>query len=218
VTLRFIEQWTEASFYNDLSKTLSRVLSGFIVAAMIGVPCGLVMGYSATVNNALSVIVSALRPLPSTAVVPLAAAAFGIGTGMNVFVVALATTIPILLATIDGVHSVDPVLMGTARTLGQSTSRIFRTVLLPAALPNIMTGLRVSLAIALVVGISSEMIMSSDGLGHRVMYAQRMLQITGLYAGVVTLAALGFVLNRIFLLVERRLLSWHHRNAPIGES
>ena len=118
-------------------------------------------------------------------------------------------TIPILLATIDGVRGVDPLLLDTARTLGQSTSRIFRTVLLPAAMPSIATGLRVSIAIALIVGISSEMMLSADGLGRRVVYAQRMLRIADLYAGVLTLAILGFLLNRAFLVVEGRLVGWH---------
>jgi NitT/TauT family transport system permease protein len=211
VLTQFVMQGADASFYVDLMRTLSRVLTGFMLATIIGVPVGLFMGYWASAENALSVTVNALRPLPSTAVVPLAAAVFGIQSGMHIFIVTLATTIPILLATKDGVHSVDSVLIGTARTLGQSTSRIFRTVLLPAALPSIITGLRVSIAIALVVGISSEMIMSPDGLGHRVMYAQRLLQITNLYAGVLTLAALGYVLNQVFRAIERWLLIWHCR-------
>jgi ABC-type nitrate/sulfonate/bicarbonate transport system permease component len=127
-----------------------------------------------------------------------------------VFNIVIATSIPILLASIDRVLNVDPVLTGTAKTLGQTTSRIFRTVLLPAALPSIATGLRTSMAIALIVGVSSEMILSPDGLGHRVVYAQRMLRIPELYASVFTLALAGYLLNHLLQLGEQLLLSWHY--------
>jgi ABC-type nitrate/sulfonate/bicarbonate transport system permease component len=205
----FFLQWLDPHFYADLSATLLRVLGGFLLAGGGGIPAGLAMGYWITCYKMFSLTVDIFRPVPSTALVPIAALIFGIGNGMHIFVVVLATTIPILLATIDGVRGVDPLLIDTARTLGQSTSRIFRTVLLPAAMPSITTGLRVAIAIALIVGISSEMMLSADGLGRRVVYAQRLLQIPDLYAGVLTLAILGFVLNRGFLVIERRLVGWH---------
>jgi len=205
----FFLEWLDPHFYADLSATLLRVVGGFALAAAIGIPAGLAMGYWILGYNIFSLTIDIIRPLPSTALVPIAALVFGIGNSMHIFVVVLATTIPILLGTIDGVRGVDPVLLDTARTLGQNTSRIFRTVLLPAAMPSIATALRVSIAIALIVGISSEMMLSADGLGRRVVYAQRMLRIPDLYAGVLTLAILGFLLNRAFLAVEGRLVGWH---------
>jgi ABC-type nitrate/sulfonate/bicarbonate transport system permease component len=209
--LHFALQWGEPQFYRDLGATLLRIVGGFAIAAAIGIPAGLVLGAWVAGYDAFALTIDVVRPLPSTALVPIAALIFGIGNGMHIFVVVLATVIPILLATIDGVRGVDPLLLDTARTLGQGTTRIFRTVLLPAALPSIATGLRVAIAIALIVGISSEMMMSPDGLGRRVVYAQRMLRIADLYAGVLTLAILGFLLNRGFLLLEGRFLGWHRR-------
>lgn len=209
--VHFALQWDEPQFYRDLGATLLRIVGGFAIAAAIGIPAGLVMGTWVVGYDAFALTIDVFRPLPSTALVPIAALIFGIGNGMHIFVVVLATVIPILLATIDGVRGVDPLLLDTARTLGQGTARIFRTVLLPAALPSIATGLRVAIAIALIVGISSEMMMSPDGLGRRVVYAQRMLRIADLYAGVLTLAILGFLLNRAFLLLEGRFLGWHRR-------
>jgi NitT/TauT family transport system permease protein len=208
---RFIAEWGSAPFYADLAATLFRIVGGFALAAAIGIPAGLAMGYWIIGYNMFSLTIDVIRPLPTTALVPIAALIFGLGNGMHIFVVVLATTVPILLATIDGVRNVDPLLVDTARTLGQSTSRIFRTVLLPAAMPSIATGLRVAVAIALIVGISSEMMLSTDGLGKRVVYAQRMLQIPDLYAGVITLAVLGFALNRACLFAESRLIGWHRR-------
>jgi NitT/TauT family transport system permease protein len=215
---RFFAEWGTAPFYADLWATLYRVVGGFAIAAAIGIPAGLAMGYWVVVNRMFSLTVDVIRPLPTTALVPIAALVFGIGNGMHIFVVVLATTVPILLATIDGVRGVDPLLVDTARTLGQSTSRIFRTVLLPAAMPSIATGMRVAIAIALIVGISSEMMLSSDGLGRRVVYAQRMLRIPDLYAGVITLAVLGFALNRGFLALEDWVIGWHRRATSLSRS
>ena len=215
---RFVVEWGNGAFYGDLGATLYRIIGGFVLAAAIGIPAGLAMGYWVLGYNMFALTVDVIRPLPTTALVPIAALIFGIGNGMHIFVVVLATTVPILLATIDGVRNVDPLLVDTARTLGQSTARIFRTVLLPAAMPSIATGLRVAVAIALIVGISSEMMLSSDGLGRRVVYAQRMLQIPDLYAGVITLAVLGFVLNRGFLAAEHWLIGWHRRSTSADRS
>jgi sulfonate transport system permease protein len=209
VLVRFAAQWTDAGFYADLAATCTRVIGGFAVAAIIGIGVGLIMGTSEMAYRTLHLTIEVLRPVPATALVPIAAVAFGVGTGMHIFIVASAAMIPILLSTVDGVRSVDPVLIDTARTFGKRKGLLFRTVLLPAALPRIMTGLRVAMAIALVVGISSEMIMSFNGLGRRVVVAQHMLQITDVYAGIVTLALLGFVLNRAILLAERWLIGWH---------
>ena len=133
----------------------------------------------------------------------------GIGNEMYVSLIFVATAIPILLASVDGVRSVDPILIGTGRTLGRSTGEIFWSILLPAALPRIAVGLRIGIATALLVGISSEILLSSEGLGHRVVYAQRTFDISGLYSGVLTLAILGFLVNRVFMGVEARLLRWH---------
>ncbi len=207
--LHFFYEWADPHFYVDLASTLMRIIGGFLLAAAIGIPAGLAMGYWTLGFRMFSLTIDVIRPLPSTALVPIAALIFGIGNGMHIFIIVLATTVPILLATIDGVHGVDPLLIDSARTLGQSTSRIFRTVLLPAAMPRIATGLRVAIAIALIVGISSEMMMSADGLGRRVVYAQRMLHIPDLYAGVLTLAILGFCLNRAFLFAEGKVIGWH---------
>jgi ABC-type nitrate/sulfonate/bicarbonate transport system permease component len=210
----FAAEWGEWAFYPDLLSTLFRILAGFALAAIIGIPLGLAMGYWRMAYRLFGLTVEVLRPIPASALVPVAAIAFGIGHSMHIVVIFIATAVPILLSTVDGVRDVDPILISTARVFRRSTGQIFRTVLLPAAFPHIVTGLRVGIAIALIVGISSEMIMSAEGLGRRVLYAQRMLRIPDLYAGILTLATVGYLLNHAFLLVETRLLRWHrHANA-----
>jgi NitT/TauT family transport system permease protein len=214
VLARFAAEWGEGAFYPDLLATLFRILAGFALAALVGIPLGLAMGYWGAAYRLFGLTIEVVRPIPASALVPVAAIVFGIGHSMHIIVIFIATAVPILLSTVDGVRDVDPILVSTARTFRRSTGQVFRTVLLPAALPHIVTGLRISIAIALIVGISSEMIMSAEGLGRRVLYAQRTLRIPDLYAGILTLAALGYLLNRAFLLLEDRMLRWHrHANA-----
>jgi ABC-type nitrate/sulfonate/bicarbonate transport system permease component len=209
---RFLREWVEGAFYVHLGATLLRVAVGLALAAFVMIPVGLAMGYWRAFGRMFTLTIDVIRPIPSTAFVPVAIIAFGIASPMHVFVVFLATSVPLLLASIDGVRTVDPVLINTARTFRRSTPQIFRTVLLPAALPHIVTSLRVAIALALIVAVASEMVMSAEGLGWRVLYAQRILDIPGLYAGVLTLAVVGYVLNRLFVMLEYRVIGWHRRS------
>lgn len=211
VLQRFALEWAHRGFYLDLEATLLRVTFGLLLAAAVGIPIGLAMGRSARVYRALALTVDLIRPIPATAFIPIALIVFGIGSGMHTFVVFIAALIPILFAALDGTRALDPVLIGTADTLGCRGACAAWRVILPAALPHIVTGIRVGIAQALIVAVSSEMVLSSDGLGHRVLYAQRTLDISGLYAGVLTLAIVGFTLNRLFVALEGFLVGWDRR-------
>ena len=145
VLAEFFRQWLDPTFYSDVAVTLLRVGGGFAIAALVAIPMGLAMGYWITLHRMFSLTIDVLRPIPASAFVPAAAVVFGIGHEMHLFVVFFATSVPILLSTIDGVRAVDPVLIGTARTLGRGDAQVFRSVLLPAALPYIATGLRISM-------------------------------------------------------------------------
>jgi ABC-type nitrate/sulfonate/bicarbonate transport system permease component len=125
----------------------------------------------------------------------------------------VASFFPILLNTYSGVRSIDPVQFDTARTLGLNTLQTFREVVVPAAMPLILTGMRISLAISLILAILAEMIVSTDGLGYFTLLAQRTFKVPDMYAGIFTLALLGYVLNRVFLLVESRLIRWHQESS-----
>ena len=123
--------------------------------------------------------------------------------------------------TYGGVRSIDPVQFDTARTLGLTTLQTLREVVLPAASPQILTGMRISLAISLILAILSEMIVSNDGLGYFTLLAERTFKVPEMYAGIFTLALFGYVLNRLFLMGEARLIRWHQessgRNRSKGE-
>ena len=128
---------------------------------------------------------------------------------MKIFVIFFSCAWPILLNTLDGVRNIDRVLIQTARTFGLSRGRAIPKVILPAALPQIMTGLRISLAITLILVVISEMVGSSDGIGYFILDSQRRFKVDQMYAGMLSLALLGYLFNQLFLLFYNSVLSWH---------
>jgi ABC-type nitrate/sulfonate/bicarbonate transport system permease component len=133
----------------------------------------------------------------------------GIDDEMKEFVIAIGSFFPILLNTYSGVRSVDPVQINTARTFGLGQGAILRQVIIPAASPFILTGMRISLAISLILVVIAEMVASNSGIGFFVLDTQRSFRVKEMYAGVIALAILGYALNNAFLLVERKLIRWH---------
>jgi ABC-type nitrate/sulfonate/bicarbonate transport system permease component len=133
----------------------------------------------------------------------------GIGDALKVFIIFFACSFPILVNTIDGVRNVDPVLIRTARTFGLSRLQTVWKVILPAAGPYIMTGLRIATAIALILTVISEMIGATSGIGYFILGSQRTLHIANMYAGMLVLALTGYAINRLFLLADGRLMAWH---------
>ena len=189
--------------------TLKRFAEGYALAAFLAVGAGLCLGLWRWLYNAFEPLVELLRPMPSPATIPLAILCFGIGDEMKVAVTVYACSWPILLNTIDGVRSVDRVLFATAATFRLSPWALFWKVVLPAASPQIVTGLRVSLAIALILVTTSEMVVSNDGLGYYVLESQRTYRMPQMYAAVVALGVIGYALNRLFLAIDGWAMAWH---------
>ncbi len=189
--------------------SLKRAAAGYFLAAIVFIPLGLAMGIFQWLHRALEIIVETLRPIPPPVVVPVAMLFFGLGDEMKIFVIFFSCAWPILLNTIDGVRNVDRVLVYTARTFGLSHGRLIAKVILPAAAPQIMTGLRISLGITLILVVISEMVGSSDGIGYFILDSQRRFKVTQMYAGMLMLAVLGYALNQIFFLFHKKVLAWH---------
>jgi ABC-type nitrate/sulfonate/bicarbonate transport system permease component len=189
--------------------SLRRFAEGYALASVLAVGTGLVLGVSRRLLALVAPLIELLRPMPSVAIIPVAVLFLGIGDPMKVAVTVYACSWPILLNTIDGVRSVDRVLAATAATFRLSPWQRFWKVMLPAASPQIFTGLRVSLAIALVLVTTSEMVVSNDGLGYYVLDLQRSFQTPEMYAAVVALGLIGYALNRLFLLVDGRAMGWY---------
>jgi ABC-type nitrate/sulfonate/bicarbonate transport system permease component len=189
--------------------SLKRATVGYLLAALIFIPLGVFMGLFESFHRALEVVVEMLRPVPPPVVIPVAMLFFGLEDEMKIFVILFSCAWPILLNTIDGVRNVDRVLLDTARTFGLPHRKIIWQVILPASLPQIMTGLRVSLPIMLILVVISEMVGSTDGIGYFILDAQRRFRVAQMYAGMLALAILGYALNQLFSVLHRWLLGWH---------
>ncbi len=192
-----------------LLPSLERLLIGYLIALVFGVAVGIAMGYFRAAYNLFEPLTEILRPIPSPAYVPIAILFLGLGDGMKIFVIAFSSFFPILLNTYSGVQNVDVIQINTARTFGYSAGATLRKVIIPSASPHIFTGMRISLAIALVMVVISEMVASVDGIGFFILNSQRGFRVPDMYAGVITLGLLGYALNAIFVRIERHVLRWH---------
>lgn len=192
-----------------IAASLRRFAAGYTLAALVSVGAGLCLGIWRPLYALFEPLIELLRPMPSPATIPIAILFLGIGDEMKVAVTVYACSWPILLNTIDGVRSVDRVLVDTAATFRLSPWERFWKVMLPAASPQIVTGLRVSLAIALILVTTTEMVISNDGLGFYILDRQRSFQIPEMYAAIVALAVIGYGLNRLFLALDGWAMAWH---------
>lgn len=169
------------------------------------------MGCSRRVNALLEPLLEMLRPIPKPALLPPLILLFGLGAPMKVAVVFLGALFPVLINTIQGVRSVDPILVDVARTYRCGTARTVLRVILPASLPMILAGMRVSLGLGLVLVVLAEMLTGEHGLGAQAMEAQRSFRVYDMYAWTAVLAMLGLVLALAFEWLERRLVFWNRK-------
>jgi ABC-type nitrate/sulfonate/bicarbonate transport system permease component len=193
-----------------LLSTLGRFLGGYLMAALLAVSLGVLLGYFRFAYSLVATLIEFLRPMPSVAIIPVAVLTLGIGDAMIVAVTVYATLWPMLVNTIDGVRHIEPTLIDTARTFGLRRRAILWRIVLPAASPYIVTGLRISLSIALILVTTAEMIAGSRGLGFFILDQERSFNSGNMYAGIVVVAVLGYALNRLFLVLEAQAMRWRH--------
>jgi ABC-type nitrate/sulfonate/bicarbonate transport system permease component len=204
---------SDGEIERNLFFSLERIAVGYGLAVVLGILTGLLMGYFEPVYNLLEPLTELLRPIPSPAYIPLAILFLGLGNEMKYFVIFFACFFPILLNTYGGVRAIDPVQINTGRTFGLSRGQIVRKIILPGSLPSILTGMRVSLGIALIVVVISEMVASNNGIGFFILNAQRFFNVSDMFAGIFSLAIVGYALNWLFLRVEARVLRWRPRRS-----
>ena len=205
----FVDSCLDGTYLNVLGQSLLRLAEGYVLATIVAVATGIVMGTWQRAYLLFEPLIELLRPIPSPAYLPMAILFLGIDNTMKVFMVAFASFFPILLNTVAGVRSVDPVLIDTGRTFGLSRGAIITRIVLPAASAYILTGMRISLAIALIVTVIAEMVAGNSGIGFYILSAQRSFLIPEMYAGVVALALTGFALNKGFVAAESLLMRWN---------
>lgn len=210
ILVEFRELWLFAQFDEHVVPSLVRIGLGFGIAALVGVALGVPIGLSQWTRKLAMPHIEYWRAMPPPALLPISIVLLhDIGNKQKVSFIAFFCLFPILLNTIDGVRRVDPVLLNTARTFRLRRLKTIWQVVLPAASPQIMTGLRVSLPIMLILVVISEMVGSTDGIGYFILDSQRRFRVAQMYAGMAALAILGYTLNQFFNLLHRRLLSWH---------
>ena len=214
-----VQQWfLSDTVVGDLLASLGRIAAGWLIAVVVGVALGTLLGRSRTALDYFGPLFAFMRAVPPPVLVPVFLVLLGIGAPMQITVIVFGVVWPILLNTVDGVRSVDQVKVDTARSFRIPRAQWIFGVVLPAATPKIFAGLRVSLSLALVLMVVSELVGSTDGIGYRLMFDQRQFDFPAMWAGIVLLGILGYALNTALLAVERRALSWQPAQATPAAS
>jgi ABC-type nitrate/sulfonate/bicarbonate transport system permease component len=201
-------QFADGTIWQPLAATTLRMIYGWMLASLLGVALGAAIGTSRAARDYLEPTLEFLRPLPASAIIPVAILFLGLSSEMSTVVIAFGSIWPVLLGAVHGFASIEPQLVEVAATLRLTRWQRLIKIALPGALPDILAGARVSLAIALILAVVTEMQASLPGLGQNILLAQRAFRSPELYAGIVTLGLMGFIAGEILLLVEGRLLRW----------
>lgn len=188
--------------------TVQRMIIGWLMASLAGIAIGAAIGISQRARAYVQPSLEFLRPLPSSAVIPVAIALFGRSEGMVLSVIAFGGLWPTLLATVHGFSAVEPRLYEVSEVLGLSRLEVIRKIALPSALPDILAGMRLSATIALILTVVGEMLTSRDGLGQWIILAASSFRAADVFAGVILLGAIGYSSAQILSLAEARLLKW----------
>lgn len=211
----FGDTWLFDRFGTDVVPSLYRLIAGFLLACVLGVAGGIGLALSSTAARAAQPLIEFLRAVPPPALIPFGMLVIGLGDTMKILIIAIVCLFPILLNTIDGVNSIDGTLRQTALVYGlRGQDRLTRMVL-PAASPQILAGMRTSLSLALIMMVVSELVASTNGIGFFVLQAQRDFAIPEMWSGIILLGLLGYLLNAGLGLAERYALAWQRRVAGV---
>lgn len=190
---------------DDTINTLFKVLLGIILATIVAVPLGLILGWSERLEAMSELIVSILRPIPPVAWIPFSLLWFGIGIAPALFIIFMGCIFPILVYTIDGVKRTDKVLIEAGQTLGANDFQILSKVIFPSSFPTIVTGLKVAFGIDLMCTVSAEMVGSTSGLGQMIMTASTLSNTGDIVIGMLAIGIIGLVFDRLFIHAQRKI-------------
>lgn len=194
--------------WGNILISLQRAFTGFVCGLSVAIPLGLSIGWFKTFGNFINPLLQVFRNMPVLALLPVFVMFFGIGEVSKVAVILWGVLWYTLLNTISGVRSVDPQLIKAARSMGTGSLRLFSSVVLPAALPFIFTGVRLSATVSILILIAAEMMGANRGLGYALYFYQANFLIPQMYAYIIVMAVLGTTLNFILEAVERRSFRW----------
>ncbi len=196
----------------DIGISCFRILIGFVGAIVIGVPVGLLMSRNKVVFDIIDPLLQFVRPVPPLAYIPLLVVWFGIGELPKAILILVGTIPVIIIGTISGVKSTPPLRVSVARTLGASHAQIFRKVILPSALPEIFTAMRVGIGVAWTCLVAAELIAASSGLGWLVQFAGQALQVSIVIVGIVIIGLIGYAMELVIRKIETLVVPWRGHN------
>jgi ABC-type nitrate/sulfonate/bicarbonate transport system permease component len=205
---KIVQLAVAGELWTHVGATLERVVIGFSTGAALALLSGVPAGALGPVRNVVEPVVELLRPIPPLAVLPLFIVWIGIGEASKVGFITYATFFPMFLTTVHAVHQIDPLLLRAAQSLGAGRRQLFLRVILPAALPDILTGLRLGVALSFFVIVISEFIAAEEGLGYLINDGRSFFLVPQMLGAAVLLGVLGWLGNAILQVAERRLLRW----------
>jgi NitT/TauT family transport system permease protein len=205
-----VELWNEGIMLADLRVSLGRATVGFLMGSALGVGVGLLTARSRVASTVLAPMLTLLRPIPAIALVPLAIVWFGIGEGSKYFVITYTVFLAVWLNAHHGASEVAPTSIRASRSLGASPPREFFEVVLPAAAPHIVAGLRMGAALAFLSLVAAELSGASAGIGFRIQEARQFIRTDRMFVGLIELGLLGAILDLLFVSLSRRLVHWEH--------
>lgn len=203
--------FADATLWAHLGSSLARVFSALVVAVAVGLPVGLAIGLSPIGRGIFDPLLEFLRPIPPLAYLPLIVIWFGIGEGSKIIVIAIAMLAPIALSTAAGVRSAGSDRVNAARALGANRWQVVRHVVVPSALPSIITGLRIALGAGWTTLVAAELIAATEGLGFMIQSAAQFLVTDVVIMGILVIAAVAFAIEFVLRRLERRYVPWSGR-------
>lgn len=217
VIVAFFQLIASGEMFKDVLISLQRAIIGFGLALVIAVPLGLLIGWFDRVEKFLDPLLQTFRQTSALALLPVFILIFGIGEVSKVAIIFWGVQWPILLNTISGVKTVDPLLIKSARSMGASPLTLFIKVILPGAFPSIFTGIRLSATSAILILIAAEMIGSNSGLGFLIYESQVKIEVPNMYAAILSIAILGLVVNYLLVLLGKKIMKWNDDTSIINE-
>lgn len=209
LTIAGPQGFMDATLWQHLAASLTRIVLALLAALVIGIPVGIAMGLSPTVRGILDPVIELYRPVPPLAYLPLMVIWFGIGETSKILLIYLAIFAPVAMSALAGVKSAQQVRIRAAQSLGASRAQVLWFVILPGALPEILTGLRIGLGVGWSTLVAAELIAATCGLGFMVQSAGEFLATDVVLAGIAVIAIIAFLLELGLRALQRRLTPWH---------